>query len=457
MQTAGRNAVKFDITLVIPGIPFDGKTFEEKSIGGSESAGYYMARALAQLGHRVTVFTNITEPSRSGDVYYMPMSMYGQFAEFTSQDVLIVQRAPELFANMNSARLSVLWCHDLALGRQQGKMRGTAWNYDKAAVLSKFMETQYKEIYGLPEELLFLTRNGVDLDSVRSAAAGLRDKAARGGSAQVGIVRDPFQLVYAARPERGADVLFGEIMPRVLEMEPRAHLACATYFNPVEHMQDYYQQVAMQAKRLGDRARFAGNLTKRQLFELYLQSGLYVYPVPAIYAPDFAEISCISALEAMACGLPMVTTRHGALPETLHPEAGVLVDEPIHTAEYYDEFAHQVVRLIHDREAWQKASDAGVQHAETQDWLGIAREWCAMFEQEIRMHSANPVTLATHFWRRSDIYAAKEVIARTKAVAIDASTGAPLPLPAGLEQIEARIARVWAFVDEEDGFRIQYD
>ena len=66
--------MRFDISVVIPGIPFNGETFEQVSIGGSESAGYYLAKALEALGHRVTVFTNTDKTSRSGEVYYMPIS-----------------------------------------------------------------------------------------------------------------------------------------------------------------------------------------------------------------------------------------------------------------------------------------------------------------------------------------------------------------------------------------------
>lgn len=447
--------MKFDISICVPGIPFTGETFEQLSIGGSESAGYYMARALAELGHRVTVFTNTEKASRSGDIYYMPLTLFRQYVEFTPHDVLIVQRAPELFATQNSARFSALWCHDLALGRTADKVRGVAWNYDKVFVLSEFMREQYKTVYGLPEELLYQTRNGIDLATVESVRASLRNESALSGAPVVDIARDPFQLVYSARPERGADVLLGEIMPRVLALEPRAHLACSTYYNPVDSLQEYYQHCTRLASGLGDRVKFVGNLTKRQLYKLYLQSGVYAYPMPALFAPEFDEVSCISFMEAQACGLPVVSTRRGALPETLAEGAGVLVDCPVHTLEYYDEFAQQVVRLMHDRDAWQQASAAGEVRAQEQDWLQVAEDWGALFEREIRAQSANPVSLATHFWRRSDIYAAKAVIARETEASMSAEM--PQPLPQGLLNVAAKIDKDWAFLDEEDGFRKQYE
>ena len=65
----GGSSVRMDVSIVVPGIPFTGDTFEKLSIGGSESAGYYMARALDARGHRVTVFTNTDKPSRTGEIY----------------------------------------------------------------------------------------------------------------------------------------------------------------------------------------------------------------------------------------------------------------------------------------------------------------------------------------------------------------------------------------------------
>ncbi len=446
-----------DISLVVPGITFNGETFEQLSVGGSESAGYYMAKALEALGHRVTVFTNAEKASRSGEVYYMPMAMFQQYSEFTPHDVMIVQRAPELFGTQHNARFAALWCHDLANLRSGDKIRGVAWNYDKVFVLSKFMRQQYKEVYGLPDEALHLTRNGIDLASVESSRAALHDKLAKEGSPTMDIVRDPFQMVCAARPERWADVMFTQIMPRILAFEPRAHLACATYFNPVEHLRDYYTQCAFWAKQFGDRINFVGHLTKHQLYQLYLQSGLYAYPTPALYGPEFAEISCLSLMEAQACGLPVVSSKHGALPETLAEGAGVLIDEPIHSDAYYDEFAQQAVRFMLDQEAWQQASEVGEAAAQGMDWSGVAQEWSDLFVQELRARNNNPVTLANHFWRHSDIYAARAVIEQEKKKAIDPEMGAPLPLHEGLERVAARIEKDWAFIDEEDGYRKQYE
>ena len=52
-----------EIVFYVPGMPFNGETLARGlSLGGSESAGYYLARELAARGHRVSVLSTIPPP-----------------------------------------------------------------------------------------------------------------------------------------------------------------------------------------------------------------------------------------------------------------------------------------------------------------------------------------------------------------------------------------------------------
>lgn len=429
--------MKMDVTIAVPGLAFNGDTFDKQSLGGSETAGYYMARALAKIGHRVTVFCN-SKPTRCSDVDYLPIDMYRRYLSFTPHDVTIAQRDPTLFAGHSRARLSALWCHDLAIKRTEGVVNGVGWNWDKLLVLSEFQRRQYKDVYGIPDDVFHLTRNGVDLELV----GRVRERLA----ADPKVSRRPLSLVYSARPERGLDVLLSEIMPRILRDEPNATLFVSTYQNPVDHLADFYGHCSQLAELLGPgRVVSLGNLTKEQLYEVYLTAGLYLYPVPSPFAPDFDEISCISAMEAQACGLPIVSTARGALPETVAPGAGVLVSDEVLTPGYCDSFAAAAVRLMRDPSAWEAASKAGIERAASLDWDSVARDWSEMFEREIRARNTSPARLANHFWRRSDVYAAREAL---KSVPVGDVIG---------DLVRRRLAEDFAFIDEPEGFRKQYE
>src|SRR6185436_15150398 len=99
------------------------------------------------------------------------------------------------------------------------------------------------------------------------------------------------------------------------------------------------------------------------------------------------EVSCISAMECQAAGLPLVTTGIGALSETVAPGAGVLVtrdpSDPRDLPSYVEEFGAAALELVRDDAVWNRASARGLKRACQLDWSGVAREWLTEFERLI--------------------------------------------------------------------------
>ncbi|HEY3255157.1 MAG TPA: methyltransferase domain-containing protein [Polyangiaceae bacterium] len=431
---------QFDISILVPGIPFDGQTLETKSLGGSESAGLYMAKALSREGARVSLFCNTNATSFDGDgVCYQPTSQWGGFAGETPHDVCIVQRVPDAFGQQTNARLNLLWCHDLALVRQDHSFRGALWNVGRAIVLSRYMKDQYQHVYGLDDEAFFVSRNGVDLSLFHE----LREP---------GIERDRRKLMYCARPERGLDVLLRDVMPRLLAKDRGLRLFVGGYDNRPRDWEAFYAECDQLMAQLGDRVVRLGCLTKRELYRHYLSAGVYVYPTPSPALGSFREVSCISAMECQASGLPIVSTALGALSETIAPGAGVLIDkdpsDPAARLDYVEDFIDHTLRLVRDDGAWNTASAAGLAHAPRLDWSGIAKEWLAEFERLIRASNDSPERLVRHFWRTADIVAAKRVLG-------DDRTEAQIPEP-GRAEVN-KLLTPWSFMEEPEGYRKQYE
>lgn len=78
---------------------------------------------------------------------------------------------------------------------------------------------------------------------------------------------------------------------------------------------------------ISEATRFAGFLDESELGNLYLGSDIFVHPSRTTEAGDREGIPN-SLLEAMAHGLPVVSTRHSGVPEAVtHEKTGLLIDQ----------------------------------------------------------------------------------------------------------------------------------
>jgi glycosyltransferase involved in cell wall biosynthesis/2-polyprenyl-3-methyl-5-hydroxy-6-metoxy-1,4-benzoquinol methylase len=416
-----------EISFLVRGLAFAGDSLTQSSLGGSETAGLCLARELAALGHHVTMFSNCPRPGIYDRVLYRELGAFVDYARSAPHDVTVVQRMPEIFSARYNSRLNILWCHDLALGRQAELVRSALWNIDKIAVVSEFMADQYRQVYQLTGgNVVWATRNGIDLHRFPRPLA-----------------RDRQTLVFGARPERGLDTLLEQIFPRLLARDPSLTLHLATYAIAVPELRDYYARCEAAIDRLGPRCVHHPPMPKAQYYELLASAGCYVYPTPSRSAPAFAETSCISVLECQAAGLPVVTSRRGGLPETLGPGAGTLIDGEPWSEAYQEAFIEAVLGYVHDDGRFSSASSAGLTWARSLGWDGVARQWSDALTRFIEARNDSPSRLVRHFIRRSDIIAAKTVVSAMPEHAERAAL---------TERLDA-----WRFAESVDGIREQYN
>ena len=131
------------------------------------------------------------------------------------------------------------------------------------------------------------------------------------------------------------------------------------------------------AKRspLGKRVRFLGGIPNAQMHRLYVAADLAVLP-------SLKEATSITGLEAMSCGIPLVGTRVGGIPDLIeHGRTGLLV-EPGDPRELAQALAQLVVNTDMCRELGKRAR-AKVLDRFT--WKQIAVRTHDVYEQAIEI------------------------------------------------------------------------
>lgn len=420
-----------NIVIVSPGMAHDGNTLKERSLGGSETAAIQLAESFAKKKdpfgseNRVIVFSPCERPLVVNKVSYLPMQLGREYLMSGDMDMLIVSRWQDPLMFPHNAKVCFYWGHDLALTRFAAPMRGIAYQVDRILLMSEFQKKQYEEIYGFPPEMHEVIRNGIDLSLF---------------PAPYSRERVPGQMVYTARPERGLENLVkpGGIMQRLLEAKAPVKLMVAHYDNTTEQMKPYYEMLWQRCRELPN-VKLLGSLTKEALYDLYSRSWAYVYPT------EFEEISCITAMEAMACGLPFITTPVAALTETLHKDAVKFIDVKAPTPEGTQAFCNEINWLYNDQKRWGKMSGSGYAHASGLGWDPVADRLISLADGIMREKSSSPERLYKHFFRMSDVEMCRKIEKDFPADALE------LAAP----EIEY-VKKNFSFTESPEAYREQY-
>lgn len=338
----------------LPGscIPFDGTTLSHRPLGGTETAVIRLAESLTRLGHKVYVFTPIEHPPVTNPLY-LP---YRALPDLGQVDIAIAVRdLRPLFSGIR-ARTLYFWTGDsydqiqhLGLGDRRvvklltSLLAVSNWQADRLCAVS-----------GFPRSRSYILRNGHAPELFNSE-----------------IERDPFRLVYSSTPYRGLSFLlpiFKELKKRIPEVELHIFSGMAVYDEEgaIREERERPYNVLYEKLRSTPGITLHGNVRQDQLAIELQRSRLMAYP------NSFEETSCIAAIEALAAGCPIVTSRLGALPETV-AESGIFIDGSPNTPEYQMQFVRAVENILRDENAWGQLHQRALNKSLSTTWDCIAR------------------------------------------------------------------------------------
>ena len=413
------------IVLHCGGIAFNGETIHKRSLGGSETAAYHLARELAALGHRIRLFTKSREEGEWDGVRYCWIGEEGEaaplgnhfeaYAMNTPHDVLIVQRHPLGLQKKYACKQAYFWLHDLALGRNKPAYDTGLWQANGLFVVSEFHKEQVSKALGVVPSAFLPITNGVDPKRFEKANASdgdtLRWKLREEQGKLIG--EEPrlneFAMLYTSRPERGLEHLVrpGGIAERLEKEAPNAHIYVCAYEHDVPEMKPYYAQLQAWAGQRKN-CTLLGHLTQAQLADVMASVQLHIYPT------EFEEVSCITAMECMHAGLPMLVSRCAAIPETCKGAGVILVDLKDGRADE-DLFVKHAARLAKNGIAgveYQQLKERQLKVAPRYDWKVTAKQVLSHVESAFAEARQNVPAMLRHMLRFSDYQGAKHLLAK---------------------------------------------
>lgn len=349
-------------------------SIEKGGIGGSETAVIYMARELAKLGWRVSVFgypKESQEGMRNG-VLWLP---YWRLGTAASPDILVAWRSSS-FVHLKNARAKYIWLHDVQFEHLWAKE-----SIHEATAVIPLSKAHRENVSFIPDEKIFLSRNGLDPSFFGE------------------LKNEPHRLIYASSPNRGLQLLlprWGEIKRRF----PDATLDVFYGFTDLyklhmqssEYLRKIYELVMREINQ--DGIHYHGFVDQGTLSRYFHRAGIWAYPCP------FGEISCITAMQAQAAGAVPVTTGFWALSETT--QHGRVIGGPKDSIEESKELEDRFFESLLDAmldPSWQaQARLEMVPWARTTYlWREVAQEWNHRFRTDLglRTTSANPQLVAS--------------------------------------------------------------
>jgi len=349
--------------------------------GGVETSTWNLAQGLMARGHDVTLVAGqsgrpLPAQAEGVNVVMFPFRPRESFPKLGSRARKLMERLsmarraiPFLRANSDCLLIfkpydfgPALWAARRRGGRDMrvGFMAGGSEFYpgyatlakriDYFAAVSRFTATQIERATGLRPLVNHL---GVDLDCFQPLEPDWEWGSSLGLKLGDEVIASAVRLV----PLKGMQHALAALA-QLAASRPRLKLAIAGE-GP------YAGELKLQAQSLGlaDRLILAGFMPQADLARFYAMARVAVFPSQG------EEALGLSVAEAMACGLPVVASDLGGLPEVVSPEAGLLTPPKNPQA-----LADALASLLDDESRREDMGRAG------QAWVGAEFSWSACVE-----------------------------------------------------------------------------
>jgi glycosyltransferase involved in cell wall biosynthesis len=226
-------------------------------------------------------------------------------------------------------------------------LRAFGWlaarNAQVLMTVSKYTRDSMRKVYGISDDRIFVTHNGVDRARFFPGNAGQEQLAG------LGLQSGQYILTVGRLEPRKNHVGLIRAYARLPDDSPPLVIVGQRDFEYAAILK------AIESAGCGDRIRLLENVQDSLLPVVMRHASLFVYPA-------FAEGFGMPVIEAMASGVPVITSNTTALRE-LAGDAALTV-----TPDSESELQEAMALLLSNPQMSRRLSDAGVERARTFDW-----------------------------------------------------------------------------------------
>jgi glycosyltransferase involved in cell wall biosynthesis len=352
--------------------------FPPKWLAGTEIATYYIAEHLAQHGHEVHVITSLDEglPEVSYEkgfhIHRLPrirIRFIGGlmfWADIVRElrkikpDIVhaqsLISGMPALLSHKLLRTPYVIYGRgsDVYLPDWFTKLtaKGILKNASTVIALTEHMKDAMQAIYSRD---VVVVPNGINLNEIA-------EREAEGGDPGKKIL-----FVGRLHPVKGAQYLLGA-MKIIHQKLPEAKLVLVGDGEEREHLETLTDNLGIR-----ECVEFAGRVPHERVQDYMNQAEVFVLP-------SLSEGFPVTILEAMACGLPVVATRVGGIPDIIDDDAnGYLID-----TKNPEQIAEALLKLLQDKQLRKDISENNREGVRRYRWDAVAATLEGVYQKSVR-------------------------------------------------------------------------
>ncbi len=235
----------------------------------------------------------------------------------------------------------------------------------KIIAVSHFTKWELTNYYKIPANKIQVIHNGVDINKFKPAINKRKVKA------ELGFNPNDIAIVSVGRlyARKGLFTLI-ESMPAVTK-----HFSNVKFIISGKGQSDEMNKLIAHAEKLGVKNNiiFTGYYPDKKLPKLYQAADIFAFST-------FYEHHPFAVLEALATGLPVVTTTVGGIPETIDSGKNGFLVEPFNPKQFSDRILYL---LEHPVEAEEMGKKARKTVEEQLDWRIVVKDAMKVYDQAL--------------------------------------------------------------------------